>query len=349
MESHTQTQAGLAVAARIAAVVVGVIALFVALRLAQGVFAPMLLALVVGVVLSPLSGAIDRLGLPQVAGALIGLLVILTVLGGLVLLLEPVVRLALQRVPRLLFELRDTVAALQRAMADLNTMTDEIARAINPNGGDEEASEQVSVPRMTDALYYAPAIAAQVMIFVGTLFFFLLSRNDIYQWVADRFPERRRVVTAWFLKRAERRVSRYFLTITMINAAFGLTVTLALTLLGMPVPMMWGLIAFLLNFLLYLGPATVSIALLLAGTLVFDGPMVFAPAAAFVLLNLMEGQFVTPALVGRQMRVNPLLVFLSLVFWLWLWGPLGGFVAIPLLVWLLALSGAPVGRRSAPT
>jgi predicted PurR-regulated permease PerM len=94
-----------------------------------------------------------------------------------------------------------------------------------------------------------------------------------------------------------------------------------------------------MNFILYLGPACVAVALLVAGIVVFDGPTVLLPPALFVGLNLLEGQFVTPMLVGRHMSVNPLLVFLSLVFWLWLWGPLGGFIAIPLLIWSLAIAG----------
>ena len=87
------------------------------------------------------------------------------------------------------------------------------------------------------------------------------------------------------------------------------------------------------------GPALVAAALLLAGLLSFDGLAGLAPAALFVSMNAIEGQFVTPALVGRHMHVNPLLVFLSLVFWLWLWGPIGGIVAIPVLVWTLYLLG----------
>ena len=144
---------------------------------------------------------------------------------------------------------------------------------------------------------------------------------------------------------AERRVSLYFLTILVINAIFGIVVAGAMAVVGMPWPLTWGIVAFLLNFILYLGPVVVAGCLVVAGSLNFAGLEAFLPAAVYVGLNAVEGQFVTPSLVGRSLHVNPLLVFLSLVLWLWLWGPLGGFVAIPLLVWLIAVTTGFKGDR----
>ena len=142
-------------------------------------------------------------------------------------------------------------------------------------------------------------------------------------------------------------MSRYFLTILLINAAFGVIVAGAMAIVGMPWPMTWGIVAFLLNFILYLGPIFMAGCLVVAGSMTFTGPEAFLPATVYVALNATEGQFVTPSLVGRSLHVNPLLVFLSLVLWLWLWGPLGGFVAIPLLIWLIAVTTGFKGDREA--
>jgi len=95
-----------------------------------------------------------------------------------------------------------------------------------------------------------------------------------------------------------------------------------------------------LNYLVYVGPAMLMLLLLFAGVAAFDGAMILLPAAAFIVLNTIEGQVLTPALVGKHLEVNPLLIFLALVFGLWLWGPIGGIVAIPLLLWVLALNDA---------
>ncbi len=110
-----------------------------------------------------------------------------------------------------------------------------------------------------------------------------------------------------------------------------------LHMIGLPAPYIWGMVAGLMNFILYIGPATVAASLLVAGALAFDGPMTVIPSLAFLCINGIEAQFVTPTLVGKHMHVNPLLVFLSLVLWLWLWGPLGGIVAIPILLYVLAI------------
>lgn len=323
---------------RVAVVVLAVIAAFIALNLAKSVFAPLFLALVVGVVLSPLARTIDKLGLPKAAGAFIGLFLILMIIVGLALLIEPYIQMAIEQFPVLVFELRTTIAGLQQAFAELNTWSEEFARAFNPERLQTDSEEAtIAMPRITDALLLAPAAAAQIMIFVGTLFFFLLSRDDIYHWIARQTPLVKTVPTAWVLKRAETRVSSYFLTITVINVTFGVAVTIAFTLIGMPMALMWGVLATLLNFLLYLGPVIMASCLLIAGHIVFDNFYAFVPAITYVMLNMMEGQFITPTLIGRRMSVSPLMVFFSLIFWLWLWGPIGGIVAIPLLVWVIAV------------
>jgi len=183
------------------------------------------------------------------------------------------------------------------------------------------------VPGIFDALALAPSVAAALLVFAGAFYFFLLSRAALYARVEGS-------VLPWdreMLERAEMRVSRYFLTITLINATFGTLIWLVMTLVGLPQPALWGLAAFLFNFILYLGPAALAVAFLVAGLLAFNGAMSVVPAVLYVSMNMTEGQFVTPALVGRQMAVNPLLIFVSLVFWLWLWGPIGGIVAIPVI------------------
>ncbi|MFD1911423.1 AI-2E family transporter [Halodurantibacterium flavum] len=343
----------LPLAARYANIVLATIALFVALSLGRSVFAPFALAIVVGIVLSPVASLINRLGLPRALGAFLGLGLILTILGGMIILLEPLVSLALEQAPRLWQELSDIITSLQRGLADLDSVSDEIARAFQPDepaaDGEEEAPTFM-LPRLSDALFLAPAVASQILIFIGALFFFLLSRTDIYEWAGriSNLPDLRAArLPAGFtgplhlrLMRAEKQVSRYFLTITVINTIFGAIVAGAFMLAGIPSALMWGVIAFLLNFIPYLGPLILAGTLLLSGLVMYEGALRFMPVALYMGLNFLEGQFITPAMVGQHLQVNALAVFLSLVFWLWLWGPLGGFVAIPLLVWFVALSKA---------
>lgn len=325
--------------ARWAIIILAVIAIFIALKLAEGVFAPLALALVTGIILSPLSDAFDRIGIPRQIGALATLVLGLCLLGGLGLLLWPLFMDLKDQAPRIWIEVQDAVVGIQKLLRGLIAMSDEVARAMDPESTPTDAGSGFELPTVTDALSLAPSLAGQIAIFVGTLFFFLLSRMEIYTWLASRIgPITDRVTTARKLMQAEQRVARYFLTVSVINVGLGTALAAALAAMGMQSAIMWGMLATLMNYIPYVGPALVVMALGVVGMLTFDGLEAGLPAAVFVVFNMMENQFITPALVGRSLAVNPLLVFLSLVFWMWLWGPLGGFVAIPLLLWVITIS-----------
>ncbi|MXU65690.1 AI-2E family transporter [Oceanomicrobium pacificus] len=313
--------------------ILAAVALIYLLDVAAAVAAPITLALVTGIVLSPLTRLWLALRLPGALAALLTLLVALVVAIAAMFLLEPIVSRVIARAPLIWYELRETVEQLKAMLRGLDQVAEDVASAIDaePGSDDEDA---VAIPTATEALAYAPGIAAQALIFIGTLFFFLFARVETYTWLGRVIPG----ITAERFDEAERTVARYFLTITIINACFGVLVAIGLSLIGMPSPILWGVIGFLMNFLLYLGPTAVTAALAVAGIVVFDGPASFLPPLIFAGLNMIEGQFVTPTLVGRTMSVNPLLVFLSLTFWLWLWGPLGGIIALPLLLWTMEIA-----------
>lgn len=316
------------------------IAVMAVLNFAATLFAPILFAIVLGVVLSPVSDAMDRFGLPRGLSAFSTLALSLLTITAILFLLEPVITTAINRAPVIWFELRETIEMAQSTLRGLEQAGEEVADALGGENAGADVEDAVAVPSVTEALLYAPGYAARLMIFIGTLYFFLLSRDDVYRYI----EKLDRGLSGGDMRAAEKQVSRYFLTITIINASFGALVSVMLAVMGMPYPIVWGFLAALANFILYLGPPMFAVCLLVGGIVAFDGPLSFAPAAIYVVSNMIEGQFVTPSLVGRTMDVNPLLVFLSLVVWLWIWGPIGGIIAIPLLVWVLALRD----RYSAP-
>jgi predicted PurR-regulated permease PerM len=318
--------------------VLALVAIFATLRVAQGLFAPVLTAMVLGVVCAPLTDGIERIGLARTLAALLMLALFVAFTSTLFVLLEPAMTRAIQNAPSIWREVTGLLENLRGMLSGVEQLQDTVSDALGSEAGGqavEEAGSGVEVPGIMDALALAPSFAATLLIFAGTFYFFLISRREIY----ERVDSSAAFISAEILERAERRVSRYFLTITAINASFGIIIGIVMTLIGMPQPMIWGLAAFLINFVLYLGPAILAVALAVAGILTFDGAYSFLPAVAYVALNMTEGQFVTPSLVGRNMKVNPLLVFVSLVFWLWLWGPIGAVVAIPVLVWTLFILG----------
>jgi len=119
----------------------------------------------------------------------------------------------------------------------------------------------------------------------------------------------------------------------MINVALGATTTLMLYLVGFPNPVTFGLLTALLNYVPYIGPAIVAIMLFCVGLVAMPslGHAALAPAL-FVAITTVEGHFITPSLVGRRLTLSPFLVFLALAFWTWLWGPIGAFLAVPLVI-----------------
>ncbi|MEO1563423.1 MAG: AI-2E family transporter [Pseudomonadota bacterium] len=314
---------------------IAVILAFATLELAQDFFAPLLTALVFGVILSPLSDLFSRVGLRPSLSSLITVSVSLILVACLAFLLEPYIAEAIEKAPVIWFELRGTVDGIRSMISGLNEIAEDVAQAVEPDTAPAPAEAPgVDVPSITDALFYAPQYLAQFMIFIGVLYFFLMTRKEIYHWLGTTVSS----VASSDFAYAERQVARYFLTITAINASFGILIAIVMQVFSMPAPVLWGIMAFLLNYILYLGPIALAGTLLVTGLVVFDGPISFAPAAVYLAINATEGQFVTPALVGHQMSVNPLLVFVSLVFWLWLWGPIGGIIAIPLLIWSISIT-----------
>ncbi len=324
--------------------VLAAIALLAALSHAQDILAPILSALLLGIVMTPLSHLWDKLRLPKPISAFLSVLLALSSLLVLILLVEPYVSKAINQAPLIRAELRETIYEVRQMLRGLEEISDEMAAAIEPGAPADTEEQAVKIPSLTDALFYAPQFLAQFLIFTGCLYFFLLARDTVYDWLSDNLA----ALGERDLRLAAKLVSRYVLTISAINLSFGAAVACAMYLIGMPSPIIWGLLAFVLNFILYLGPAALVVMLTVAGIVVFDGAASFLPPALYLAMNATEAQFVTPTLVGKSLAVNPLLVFLALVFWLWLWGPIGGIIAIPLLIWTTTVvRGSLTGNRRA--
>lgn len=322
--------------------IIATITLLCALSVASDITAPVTLALVTGIVLAPVVDFWERLTSSRAAASLLSLMLTMAILGALGLTLQPIATDLVDKFPKVLADIQHSLRDLQATLRSIDDISGDVAGAIQGGVGATATapeSKGADVPTVADAILVAPAILAQMVIFAGTLFFFLLTRAELYLWVASVW---KRVMAGALdvtqLRLAERQVSRYFLTITMINAALAASTASALKIIGLPGALQWGLLAFFINFVVYLGPAVFALSLVFAGIAAFDGAFALAPAAVFLMFNVLEGQFITPALVGREMRINPLLVFLSVTFGLWFWGAIGGIVAIPLMVWLIELT-----------
>lgn len=305
-------------------VVLTVLAVVTALKLGQALIAPILAGLVLGLVLGPVLRRFDAAGAPPFIGAACSLLLALLIIAAGGLFAAPMVAAILDVLPQISDRLERWVEHMTYSLRGL----EELERDIR-EGSDGAMDE--AIPSVADALWLAPGALAQALIAICTLFFFVLTRQKLYGVLSDGTRTR--------MLRADCAVSHYFLTISIINLGLGCVVTGAMMVIGMANPILWGAAAAVLNFMLYLGPAILVVSLLVAGVMQFSGVMVLVPAVSYMLINICEAQFVTPSLVGQRLALNPLAVFLSIVFGIWLWGPIGGILALPVLVWVWVASG----------
>ncbi|MGB0659379.1 MAG: AI-2E family transporter [Mangrovicoccus sp.] len=316
----------------------------VVLKVTKAISAPILLALTFGVILSPL---VDRAAQSRIPPAVMALSMTFGTVAGLigtVLFFMPAIDDAVRQVPLVVDDIRRMLEGILAIGENIDEMSKEVKNAIGADnaggGGGGGNGKDADLPSFMDAVLFAPQLAAQLLIFLGVLFFFILTRTEIYKWLGQHFAiTSSGEETEALLHAADQSVSRYFVTITAINALLGIVVFCGLWSFGLPSPATWGFLAFLLNYLLYLGPALFACGLLVAGHLNFFGLYAYGPMVMFICFNFLEGYFVTPSLVGRRLTVNPLLIFIILTVWLWLWGPVGGIVALPVSVWLLVVTG----------
>jgi predicted PurR-regulated permease PerM len=181
--------------------------------------------------------------------------------------------------------------------------------------------------------YTAGFLAGSLEMFV--LLYFLLAAGDRFLQklvrVLPRMHEKREVVE--IARELEHNISAFLFTITIVNTCVGLIVAAVMLMLGMPNPILWGVVAGLLNFIPYFGPMCVVLVLVLAGFLSFESVLgAFVPAMVYLAIHAFESNFVTPSILGRRLTLNPVVIFISLMFWTWLWGMPGALLAVPLLM-----------------
>jgi predicted PurR-regulated permease PerM len=185
---------------------------------------------------------------------------------------------------------------------------------------------------ITPAVAFLTPAAGQTVLFLVTLVFMLVGqlqfRNFIVMLLAGHDAKLR------FLRISndiERNLAGYLTVVTAINLALGVSVTLGTWLIGFPNPVIFGLLAMILNYVPYLGPAVMATILFAVGLISFPtlGHAAIAPLG-FIALATIEGQIVMPMIVGRRLTLNPLVIFFAVAFWAWMWGPIGAFLAVPL-------------------
>jgi predicted PurR-regulated permease PerM len=308
---------------------------------AQSILMPIVLAFMLALTFSPVRRTAEKVGIPS--GVTAGLIVagLFTLLVVLVITLSQPVRSYISDAPQLLQEAQDKLSAISSTVENVAEAGKEIEDVANGAAEDEVTPVVIKEPNaITKLATTAPRVLAQTVLVLVLLFFILASGDMFYEKTVHsigQFKDKRRAVQIF--RDIEAKLSRYFFTITVINAGLGVAIGTAMWLLGMPNPLLFGVIAFIFNFVPYIGAIAGVCISFFVGVLTFDEVWQAALAGfTYFFLTSFEGQFVTPYAVGRSLKLNTVVVFLAVAFWGWLWSVIGMIVAMPLLIALRVFS-----------
>jgi predicted PurR-regulated permease PerM len=323
-----------------------VIALLWCAYVAQPVIVPVLLAWVIATIVLPLVKWLQERGTPRVVAVLLVTALLLAVIVSLLMLLSTPVAYWLGRATEFGALIKQKLQTMSQPLA----LLEELRKTLNAIGPGEPTLkvEQQSATVVTTIFAVLTPAVSQFVLFVGALLFYLVYqkklRSTAVYFLADREA---RLATLRALSDIDESMTAYFGTFTLINACLG-CVTVALTwLVGLPNPLLWGVLAGVLNYVPYVGPAIIIGTLTIVGLVTFPsvGEAAVAPLVYLAIVTA-EGQFLTPAFMGRRLELNPFAVFLAIAFCTWLWGPIGAFLAVPLLMAMTVTLGHAFSEES---
>jgi len=303
---------------------------------AKAFFLPVVMAFVVGTMLSPAAGFLERYRIPRSVAAVLIVSALAASVSFIVgLISSPLIEWT-TRLPELGAQLKDKLHIFDRPLAlwlEVQTML---------GGSEAFPSATFQMPKfdwVQPTIEFLSPTFTEFLLFFATLVLFIASWRDLRRALIMTFADHAsRLRTLRILNEIEGHLGGYLLTVTMINLGVGTVTGLICALTGMPNPAGLGALAATLNFFPIIGPVAMFVILAVVGVIAFStlGAALVAPLA-FVGLTFLEGHFITPTIIGRRLELNALAVFITLAFWTWLWGPMGGFLASPLLIVALIL------------
>jgi predicted PurR-regulated permease PerM len=309
------------------------LALLAACYVAGEIILPIVLAFVLKLVLQPAMRLLEHLHLPRVIAALAIIVVLFGGFVGLGTALSGPAASWAQKIPDGLPRLEERLTFLSRPVQALQKFLHHAEGLAQPA---DPAVPTVAVqgPGLSDKLLNGTrTIASGLFTTVLVLFFLLVSGDTFLRRLVEvlpRFKDKRQAVE--ISQQIEADISAYLVTITIMNAAVGIATGIAAAACGLGNPVLWGTIAFLLNYVPILGP-TIGVTIFVLVGLLSIGPLwlAFVPAGTYLCVHVIEGETVTPMLLARRFTINPVLVILAIVFWYWMWGVLGVILAMPML------------------
>jgi predicted PurR-regulated permease PerM len=302
------------------------------LYVAKPFFLPIVTAFVVGTMLSPAATYLEHFHVPRAVCAVLIVLLALAAVAFMVgLISAPLIEWS-GRIPEVGSLLRDKLHALDRPLEIWRQLQNTLGGV--SDGAQPNAMQMPKIDWVQPTFEFLSPTLTETLLFLATLVLFIASWRGLRRGLVMTFAGRdARLRTLRILNEIETSLGAYLLTVTLINLCYGAATGLICALAGMPNPGGLGALAAALNFIPFIGPFVMFMILTVVGIVTMPtlGSGLVA-ALGFVSLTFLEGHFITPAIIGRRLALNALAVFIALAFWTWLWGPMGSFLASPLLI-----------------
>jgi predicted PurR-regulated permease PerM len=316
-----------------------ILALFYTFYFARSFLLPIVLAVLLSLILYPAVRWLKRIAIPEPMGAAIVVLTLSGVLGtALYQLFEPASDW-LAKMPRITEQIERKLWNVRKSMEEVSKAAQKVEALTNVDGQASQRQPQV-VSREPSLMSRVMTGTQNMLIATGAtlvLLFFLLASGDLFMRklvrVLPTLTDKKKAVG--LARTIQSAMAQYLFTITCINVGLGVATALLMQLLGMPNPLLWGVMVALFNFIPYVGAAVSGIVLTIVAFVTFSdlNDILLVPLLYFSLETI-EGQFITPYLTGRSLTLNPVMIFVSMLLWAWLWGVVGALMAVPILMTL---------------
>jgi predicted PurR-regulated permease PerM len=310
------------------------LAVLAALYVAAPIILPVVLAIVLKLLLQPLVRLLDRVGVPRGLGALVAILILVVALAGIISGVAGPAASWAGKLPDAIPQIQQQLAFLTRPIESFQWMMSQL-QGVGGMGVSlpQGSSEHSSINVMGMLFSGTTTVAAGLFTTLIVLFFLLVSGETFMRRLVEILPtfaEKRQAVEITI--DIERNISAYLITVSVINVVVGLLTFLVMWICGVTNPLLWGVIAFVMNFVPILGPMVAIVVFLMASVLSLGVTWwAVLPVGLYFLIHVLEGEIVTPMLLARRFTINPVAVILALLFWYWMWGVPGAILAVPML------------------
>ncbi len=305
------------------------------LYFARAVILPIVLSLLLSFLFAPVVRGMKQLKIPETVSSAFLLVVLIGTIGfGFYRLSGPATEW-IAKAPESFSNIEYKLRKLKKPVEEVTKVTEQAQQLTKIEKEKESQIVEVKEPTYGEILFSQTRDLIIGIVLVITLLFFLLASGDLFLLklvrLLPRLKDKKQAVE--IARQTERDISAYLITVTIINICLGSAIGFAMFLLKMPNPILWGVIAGLLNYIPYIGSLTGIVIVAIVSFITFEdlGHVILVPFS-YLLLTAIEGNIITPLIHGRRFAVNPVIIFLSLIFWGWIWGIPGALIAVPMTV-----------------